>query len=115
MSSETVFLLTLVVGFQRIMAFEAAIMTADMTPDNGPEMDTVYQSGTSGGDWNEEEIESTRRRIMKIMTPIWEEKFELGTATTRLGKTQDETGQVTENVILQQQGPCIQVQSTQCN
>ena len=98
MSSETVFLLTLV-GFQCIMAFEAAIMTTDMTPDNGPEMDTVYQPGTTGGDWNEEEIESTRRRIMKIMTPIWEEKNELGTATTKSGRN-EETGQVTENRIL---------------
>ena len=61
MSSETVFLLTLV-GFQCTMAFEAAIMNTDMTPDYGPEMGTVYQPGTSGGDWNEEEIESTRRR-----------------------------------------------------
>jgi len=99
MSSETVFLLTLV-GFQCIMAFEAAIMTTNMTPDNGPEMDTVYQPGTSGGDWNEEEIESTRRRIMKIMTPIWEEKKELGTSTSNSKTNQGAKGQVTENVIL---------------
>ena len=36
------------------------IMTADMTPDTGPEMDTVYLPGTSGGQWTEDEIDSTR-------------------------------------------------------
>jgi len=99
MSSKTLFLLTLV-GFQSIVAFDEAIMTTDMTPDYGPDTDTVYQPSTPGRDWNEKEIESTRRRIMKIMTPIWEEKMELGTATNKLGKTKDGTGEVTENVIL---------------
>ena len=38
----------------------ASLMTKDMTPNPGPEMDTAYVPGTPGGQWSEEEIEITR-------------------------------------------------------
>ena len=37
-----------------------SLMTTDMTPDLGPEKDTVYIPGTPGSRWSEEEIEVTR-------------------------------------------------------
>ena len=37
-----------------------SLMTTDMIPDNGPEMDTVYIPGTPGGKWSEDEINVTR-------------------------------------------------------
>merc|ERR1719331_3045639 len=41
-------------------------------------MDTVYIPGTPGGAWTKEEVESTRRRVMKMITPIWKEKMDMG-------------------------------------
>ena len=38
----------------------ASLITKDMTPNPGPEMDTAYVPGTPGGQWSEEEIEITR-------------------------------------------------------
>jgi len=76
-------------------------MTTDMTPDEGPETGSVYVPGTAGGDWSEEEVASTRRRIQKMITPVWAEKMEIGTANSKLGKNLDDSpGEVTENVIM---------------
>ena len=38
----------------------ATLITTDMTPTPGPEMDTVYVPGTPGGQWSPEEIDFTR-------------------------------------------------------
>ena len=82
-------------------ASEDAIMTTDMTPTKGPELDTVYQPGTPGGDWTDEEIASTRRRIQKAITPVWSEKQEIGTADNSLGWNNDGyPGEMTENVLM---------------
>jgi len=89
----------LVLNAKLLLASDGALMTTDMTPDTGPEMDTVYQPGTPGGDWTEEEIDSTRRRLMQMMTPLWDEKVTMGLAS-KLGKFWDGQGEVTENVIL---------------
>ena len=78
-----------------------AVMTTDMTPDEGPETGSAYVPGTAGGEWSDEEVASTRRRILKMITPIWKEKMIIGTATSKLGKnTDDSPGEVTENVIM---------------
>ena len=36
------------------------LMTTDMNPNPGPDMDTVYEPGTPGGQWTSEEIDITR-------------------------------------------------------
>ena len=36
------------------------LMTTDMTPNPGPDMDTVYVPGTPGGQWTADEIDITR-------------------------------------------------------
>ena len=93
------FLLSFVL--HRILAFSETLMTMDMTPDSGPEMDkTVYKPGTPGGRWSENEVESTRRRILKMMTPVWTEKMVIGTAKSSIGRNPNGPGEVTENVVL---------------
>merc|ERR1712066_742836 len=77
-----------------------AIMDTEMTPDNGPEMDTVYVPGTPGADWTSEEVETTRQRIFQIMTPVWDEKEELGLAGAGGRNENNFPGQLSENVIL---------------
>lgn len=41
-------------------------MTYDMVPDPGPELDTVYIPGHPGAGWSEQEIASTRLRILQV-------------------------------------------------
>ena len=53
-------------------------MSKDMTPNPGPERNTKYVPGTPGGDWTEEEVAVTKRRIMKMITPSWREQYTLG-------------------------------------
>ena len=77
-----------------------AIMDTEMTPDNGPEMDTVYVPGTPGADWTSEEVETTRQRIFQIMTPVWDEKEELGLAGAGGRNENNFPGQLSENIIL---------------
>ena len=52
----------------------ASLMTKDMTPNPGPEMDTAYIPGTPGGQWSEEEIEITRfvnlNHLQNVFTSI---------------------------------------------
>ena len=36
--------------------------------------------------WDDNEIETTRRRILMMIYPVWSVKREMGTADTRLGK-----------------------------
>ena len=51
-------------------------MTTDMTPDQGPEMDTVYQPGTPGAQWSAEEVDTTRQRIIQMISPEWDVKVQ---------------------------------------
>ena len=44
-------------------------MTTRDVPDPGPSLDTVYVPGTPGAAWTEEEIESTRYRILQAIHP----------------------------------------------
>ena len=41
-------------------------MTYDMVPDPGPELDTVYIPGQPGAGWSEEEVTTTRFRILQV-------------------------------------------------
>ena len=48
-----------------------AYLTWKEDPDPGPALDSVYVPGTPGADWTEEEIESTRFRILQAIHPDW--------------------------------------------
>ena len=49
----------------------------DETPDPGPEEDTVYVPGSSGGSWTEEEVASTRLRVLQMIHPDWDVKKDM--------------------------------------
>ena len=49
-------------------------MSYDMEPTLGPEQDSVYQQGTPGGAWTEEDVSSTRRRVLQMIHPDWDIK-----------------------------------------
>ena len=76
-----------------------AYMTTDMTPTPGPEKDTVYEPGTSGAPWSNDEVDSTRRRILQMIHPNWHVKSDM-LGTNKLGRMNDGTGDVTENVLM---------------
>ena len=44
-----------------------------MSPDPGPELDTRYVPGSAGAAWSEEEIRSTRARILQVSSTcdVW--------------------------------------------
>ena len=67
------------------------------TPSTGPKMDTVYQPGTRGGPWTDQQVTSTRRRILQMIHPNWAVQKGMNEAKRRGG--QGRTG-VTENKIL---------------
>ena len=46
-----------------------AYLTSREDPDPGPALDTVYVPGNPGAAWTEEEIESTRLRIVQAINP----------------------------------------------
>ena len=56
---------------------DEAIIPYGTEPTMGPEMDTVYQAGTSGGPWSEEEVASTRQRVLQMVHPDWDVKEEM--------------------------------------
>ena len=66
--------------FALCMTFACAeIMTTNDVPNPGPDSpDTVYMPGTPGANWSPEEIESTRQRIIQMVSPIWSEKEKMG-------------------------------------
>ena len=88
----------IVCSFEYFKCDETCYMTDDMTPNKGPEMDTFYQPGTPGGQWTSLEVDTTRRRILQMITPIWSVKKAMGVAT-RLGKN-TKGGECTENALL---------------
>ena len=59
------------------LVFAQDYMTTDMTPDSGPEMDTVYQPGTPGAQWSAEEVDTTRQRIIQMISPEWDVKVDI--------------------------------------
>ena len=65
-----------------------------MSPNPGPSLDSVYVPGTPGADWTDEEIESTRYRILQAIHPDWAVKYEM------FGENQQGRDGVSENKIL---------------
>ena len=54
-------------------------MTTEMDPTPGPEKETVYQPGTPGRQWTDEEVSATRLRVFQMIHPNWEIKKSQGT------------------------------------
>ena len=48
------------------MCEPSSYLTHDMSPDPGPALASAYVPGTPGAAWTEEEIASTRRRILQV-------------------------------------------------
>ena len=71
-----------------------AYLTSREDPDPGPALDTVYVPGNPGAAWTEEEIESTRLRILQAIHPDWEVKKEM------YGKGEKNKKGATENRIM---------------
>jgi len=69
-----------------------------MTPDTGPEKDTVYQPGSAGSPWTDDEVLSTRLRVLQMIHPNWSVKKAQGTWNGVGVKTK--IGQVTENTLM---------------
>jgi len=40
-------------------------------PNPGPELDSAYVPGTAGGDWTDDDVESTRIRLLEAVHPDW--------------------------------------------
>ena len=52
-------------------------MTNDMIPTPGPSLDSVYVPGTPGAPWTDEEVETTRFRILQAIHPDWSVKKDM--------------------------------------
>ena len=93
-----------IVVFLAIIAFSQGnvYMTSDMDPTPGPESpDTVYIPGNPGGQWTPDEVDTTRQRILQMITPDWTEQYEIGNADSKSGRNKEGgPGQCTENVLM---------------
>ena len=69
-------------------------LTHDVSPNPGPELTSVYVPGTPGASWTEDEIKSTRLRILQAIHPDWDVQKDLYNM-----KGKGRTG-ITENKIL---------------
>ena len=65
-------------------------LTSRDSPDPGPYLDSVYKPGTPGAEWTDEEIETTRYRILQAIHPDWDVSKAM----------HGDKGDVTENKIL---------------
>merc|ERR1740124_576502 len=86
----------LLLGLGHTCHADEAIIPYGTEPTMGPEMDTVYQAGTSGGPWSEEEVASTRQRVLQMIHPDWDVKEEM----YQLDKSDSTKGEISENVLL---------------
>ena len=77
-------------------------MTVEDVPNQGPESpETAYIPGMAGKAWDDKEVETTRRRILMMIYPVWTVQKEMGTAENNLGTNPNtRKGLVTENVIM---------------
>ena len=69
------------------------LLTIDMSPNPGPSLDSVYVPGRPGADWTDEEIETTRYRVLQAIHPDWEVQHDMFGNKIR-------EGQVSENRIM---------------
>jgi hypothetical protein len=74
--------------FYGALSSDSVYMHRDETPDPGPEEDTVYVPGTPGGSWTEEEVASTRLRILQMIYPDWDVKINMINKSIRTLRTQ---------------------------
>ena len=70
-------------GFGLIQCSDDAYLTRKMSATSGPESDDVYQPGTPGGAWTDEEVATTRRRIFQMIHPDWDVKKDMYTYSLR--------------------------------
>lgn len=73
-------------------------MEVGMEPDPGPTLDTAYVPGTPGADWTEEEIDSTRLRILQAIHPDWGVKVDMFGSENQLEVEMESTA--SENKIM---------------
>ena len=74
--------------FYGALSSDSVYMHRDTTPDPGPEEDTVYVPGTSGGSWTEEEVASTRLRVLQMIHPDWDIKIGMINKSIRTLRTE---------------------------
>merc|ERR1711892_320682 len=84
-------------GLGLIQCSDDAYLTHKMSATSDPESDDVYQPGTPGGAWTDEEVATTRRRIFQMIHPDWDVKKDMYTNSLRTLRDQ---GPITENVLL---------------
>merc|ERR1712008_595979 len=84
-------------GFGLIQCSDDAYLTHKMSATSGPESDDVYQPGTPGGAWTDEEVATTRRRIFQLIHPDWDVKKDMYAYSLRTIRDQ---GPITESVLL---------------
>ena len=59
------------------LCLDYAHLHSDEAPTPGPDLDTAYEPGKPGAAWTEEELESTRLRILQAIHPDWEVQEEM--------------------------------------
>ena len=70
-------LLFILLGISSSICDDTAYMVYEDIPNPGPVKDTVYQMGSKGGTWTDDEVASTRRRILQMINPHWQVKTEM--------------------------------------
>ena len=69
--------LFILLGISSSICDDTAYMAYGDIPNPGPVKDTVYQMGSKGGTWTDDEVASTRRRILQMINPHWQVKDEM--------------------------------------
>ena len=69
--------LFILLGISSSTCDDTAYMVYEDIPNPGPVKDTVYQMGSKGGAWTDDEVTSTRRRILQMINPHWQVKDEM--------------------------------------
>ena len=75
-------------GIGLIHCSDDAYLTRKMSATSGPESDDVYQPGTPGGAWTDEEVATTRRRIFQMIYPDWDVKKDMYSSSLRTIRNQ---------------------------
>ena len=78
--------LVIFLGIGSSICDDTGYMVYSDSPNPGPVKDTVYQMGSKGGTWTDDEVASTRRRILQMINPHWQVKDEMFLAKWGSGK-----------------------------
>ena len=85
-------LLVIITGLVNADKSWPKFMPKDQDPDKGPQnQDTVYKPGEPGGQWTPEEVESTRQRILLMITPLWLVQMAMVGCTWKRGCVESDT------------------------